>query len=78
MLKVRENTLSLTLNASVLRKGLAYVTKRQIECRYSSKEHLINKTGNVCINVRLRRVSVTIFVVEKQEVLHILRVCLQP
>jgi hypothetical protein len=77
MLEVRENTLCLTLNASVLRNGLAHVTKRQIECRYSSKEHLINKTGNVCINVILRRVRAAIFAVEKQ-VLHILSVCLHP
>jgi hypothetical protein len=35
-----------------------------------------SKTGNVRINVTLRRVRITIFVVEKQYVLHILSVCL--
>jgi hypothetical protein len=37
-----------------------------------------NTTGNVCINLILRRVRVTIFVVERQELLHILSVCLYP
>jgi hypothetical protein len=78
MLKIRENTLCLTLNASVLRDGLAYVTKRQTECQYSSKEHLISKTGNVLINVTLRRVRASIFAMEKQEVQNILSACLQP
>ena len=31
------------------------------------------KTGNVCINVRLRRVRVTILAVEKRRTFHILR-----
>jgi hypothetical protein len=39
---------------------------------------IINKTGNVPINVTLRRLRVTIVVVEKQQVLRILSVCLQP
>jgi hypothetical protein len=36
----------------------------------------LNKTGDVCINVTLRRVRVTTGVLEKQVVLHILNVCL--
>jgi hypothetical protein len=36
----------------------------------------INRTDNVRINVTLRRVRVTIAAVQKQEVLHILSVCL--
>jgi len=35
-----------------------------------------NKTGDVLIDLALRRVRVTILVVEKQYVLHILSVCL--
>ena len=38
----------------------------------------INRTGNVRINVTMRRVRVTIVAVQKQEILHILSVCLQP
>ena len=36
------------------------------------------KTASVFINVKTKRVRVTIFVVEKQKVLHFLRVCLRP
>jgi hypothetical protein len=42
----------------------------------SEDEARSNKTGNVRINVALRRVRVTIVAVEKQSVLHILSVCL--
>jgi len=36
----------------------------------------INKTGNACINATLRSIHATIVAVEKQELLHILSVCL--
>jgi hypothetical protein len=35
-----------------------------------------NVTGNICINITLRRFHATIFVMEKQEVLHSVSVCL--
>ena len=37
---------------------------------------IMNKTGNERINVTLRRIHKTIFAVEKQQVLHILNVCM--
>ena len=37
---------------------------------------LYYRTGNVLVNVTLRRVRVTTVAVQKQEVLHILSVCL--
>jgi hypothetical protein len=38
------------------------------------RDLLLNKSGNICINVILRRVCETVVVVEEQEVLHILSV----
>ena len=42
----------------------------------SSYKMCRNKTGNVRINVKFRRVLATTVAVEKQQVLHNLRVCL--
>jgi hypothetical protein len=55
----------------------------QIRCRIADLLALglgkvINKTGNVSVNVTLRRVCVTIFAVKSNNILHILSVCLQP
>jgi len=36
---------------------------------------IVNKTGSVCINVILTRVSVTIVAMQKQEALRIFRMC---
>jgi hypothetical protein len=41
-------------------------------------EDVKNVSGNVSISVTKRRVRVTIVAAEKQEVLHILSVCLWP
>jgi len=41
------------------------------------KHHfLLNKTSNVSISLKLRRVRLTIITLEKQWVLHVLSVCL--
>jgi hypothetical protein len=41
-------------------------------------EHPVYKVGTVSVNVTLRRVGLTTVAVEKEELLHILSVCLYP
>ena len=47
-------------------------------CSHNSNQITKNKTDNVPVNVTLRSANITTAVVEKQWVLHILSVCLQP
>jgi hypothetical protein len=44
----------------------------------SKMKYRIKERGNICLNVTLRRVRVTVVAVYKQEALRILGVCLQP